>query len=296
MSDFSADWLAQREAIEATARSVQLSDALCRGLARESPLKIVDLATGTGANLRYLAPRLGGQQEWLLVDQDAKLISELPNQMCRWAKESGFTVEVRAEYTLIGAASFECRFRLLALDLATKLYQLPLQGSHLTTASALLDLVSLNWLDRLVARCQTARTVVLFVLTYDGRIVWTPADDDDEFISELVNRHQRTDKGFGAALGPTATQAYIEHLTNRRYLVHSQPSEWRLGPQQRALQLELLQGWAQASLELQPESYARIQVWTQRRRAHIRAGRSSLIVGHADVLGWPAGAGVAKAL
>lgn len=287
MSDFSADWLARREAIDAAARSVKLSDALCHGLATDTPLKVVDLATGTGANLRYLAPRLRSRQEWLLVDHDAKLIAELPRYMAGWAKENRFSLQIQAEHTIISAASFECRFRLLDLDLATKLDRLPLEDGHLVTTSALLDLVSARWLEGLVERCQSARLVVLFALTYDGRIVWSPGDPDDEFVSDLVNRHQRTDKGFGPALGPKATQTLIARLTDRGYLVNSQPSEWRLGPRHHVLQQELLQGWTEATLELQLENRSRVQSWTQRRRAHIRAGRSSLIVGHADVLGWP---------
>ena len=45
---------------------------------------------------------------------------------------------------------------------------------------------------------------MLFALNYDGRIKCAPGDPDDAAIVALVNRHQRTDKGFGPALGPDA--------------------------------------------------------------------------------------------
>ena len=139
----------------------------------------------------------------------------------------------------------------------------------------------------LVERCRSARVVVLFVLTYDGRIVWNPGDPEDEFVTEVFNRHQRTNKGFGPALGPTATQTSMARLMDKGYHVRSHTSDWHLGPSHPMLQQELLKGWTEASVELQSESRSLIGAWAQRRRTRIKAGRSSLIVGHADVLGWP---------
>ena len=53
-------------------------------------------------------------------------------------------------------------------------------------------------------KCRPGRAL-LAVLTYDGRMTLTPPDPFDAHVRRLVNRHQRTDKGFGAALGPLAT-------------------------------------------------------------------------------------------
>ena len=65
MSGFSAEWLALREPLDARSRSAELVARL-RADAPDGTRRIVDLATGTGANLRYLAPRLGGDQDWLV--------------------------------------------------------------------------------------------------------------------------------------------------------------------------------------------------------------------------------------
>src|SRR5512145_1693945 len=103
------------------------------------------------------------------------------------------------------AAPAGVQVRKLLLDLAQDLEALPLDGRDLVTAAALLDLVSASWLARLATRCAAVRADVLFALTYDGRIEWSPAIDGDARMCELVNLHQRTDKGFGPALGPAAT-------------------------------------------------------------------------------------------
>src|SRR5512145_1693947 len=44
---------------------------------------VVDLGAGTGANLRYLAPRLGSPQDWLAVDSDPVLLGELARRARR---------------------------------------------------------------------------------------------------------------------------------------------------------------------------------------------------------------------
>ena len=118
------------------------------------------------------------------------------------------------------------------------------------TASALLDLVSADWLDRL-ARKIVARGLLFYAaLTYDGRVTFEPADPFDAVVIEAVNRHQRGDKGFGPALGPTAGEAAITRFEALRYEVVRGTSDWLLGPQDIEIQGDLLSGWAAAANEL----------------------------------------------
>ena len=105
-------------------------------------------------------------------------------------------------------------------------------GRDLVTASALLDLVSEYWLGALAAMCREKQSVVLFALSYDGRITCSPTEPADEAIRSLVNRHQRTDKGFGPALGPGAAgqasdlfEALGYRVLRDRPIVMAQPVE-----------------------------------------------------------------------
>jgi len=258
MSAFTADWLALREPADAAARAARLVAPFAGRVRR-----VVDLGAGTGANIRYLTPRLGGAQDWLAVDRDPALLADLAAR----APPEG------------------ARVRTLELDLATGLDTLPLEGVDLVAASALLDLVSAAWLERLAARCAEAGAGVLFALTYDGRVEWSPADPGDARMLELVNRHQRTDKGFGPALGPAAALEAAERFSRLGYAIEQARSDWLLGPDQSALQSALVDGWAAAALELAPGERARCEDWARRRRAHIAAGASRLRAGHADLAG-----------
>jgi hypothetical protein len=160
-------------------------------------------------------------------------------------------------------------------------------GRALVTASALLDLVSEAWLRALVARCREAGAAVLFALSYDGRIEFSPEDPADAEVRELVNRHQRTDKGFGGALGPDASATAERVLVSLGYHhVTHERSDWVLGPGSRELQRQLMDGWARAATEIAPERLARIADWRDRRQTHVAAECSRLIVGHQDLAAW----------
>lgn len=261
MSGFTTDWLALREPADAAARAATLVGPFVSGAG--ATRRVVDLGAGTGANLRYLAPRLGGAQDWLAVDSDPALLGALAAR----------------------AAPAGVRVRTLLLDLAQGLETLSIAGHDLVTAAALLDLVSAAWLAGLAARCAAARTGVLFALTYDGRIEWSPAEDGDACIREFVNRHQQTDKGFGPALGPDAAAAAGRIFEERGYRMRSARSDWALGAEARALQAALVDGWVSAAVEIAPRKASALEDWRRRRHAHLATGASRLRVGHVDLAG-----------
>jgi hypothetical protein len=267
MSAFSADWLALREPADHASRSSKLARAIGEVAARGTEMRVLDLAAGTGSNMRYLAGHLSRWQHWLLVDQDPALLAcvAMPTEpsTCR--------VETRQmDLAALGKAADGGIF----------------DGRVLVTASALLDLVSEDWLRALTARCHEVGAAVLFALSYDGRIGWTLDDPDDELVRELVNRHQRTDKGFGPALGPDATDCADRMLASLGYRVQRARSDWLLMPESRVLQQQLIDGWARAAAVIAPDRAASIDGWRSRRLAHLASDRAELIVGHEDLAAW----------
>jgi hypothetical protein len=263
---FSPEWLALREAADSRARSTRLIGRVTQALAKIQPLRIVDLATGTGANVRYLTGQLPENQEWLLVDHDAALLPHLADLAA--PATPGLRVEIR-------------QANLEALDVHL------FEGRNLVTASALLDLVSERWLRALAAQCRAARAVALFALTYDGRIECSPEEEGDGLVRDLVNRHQRTDKGFGPAAGPAATTVAASSFEELGYHVERERSDWVLEPDERELQRQLVEGWGSAAAAIAPERLDDITTWMKRRVAHVDAGNSHVRVGHEDLAAWP---------
>lgn len=263
MSSFSADWLALREPYDSSARDESLAMHLRQRLAVR-PLQAIDLGTGTATNIRYLAPRLGGEQHWLTVDDDPELIALQPREL--------------------RGPEHHCRLEPLRLNLAVELQNLRFDRCHLVTGSALLDLVSAAWVDALASACAQARANVLFALSYDGRIEWTPRLPDDDWLRELLNRHQLGDKGFGPALGPGAIEYTRRAFSAVGFNVQTAPSDWNIAPSETVMQQALLEGWSTAAAEIAPMEQQRIETWSAARQRLIQAGESTLCVGHRDLL------------
>jgi hypothetical protein len=287
MSGFSPEWLALREPFDAAARSAALVAELRSHLpigTGAAPLEIVDLGAGAGSNLRYLAPLLGGAQRWRLIDHDPKLLDAAVAATLEWAAACGARGERRGTVVRIQGDGFAAELSCEHRDLRT-LAALDVPPRGLVTAAALLDLVSAEWLDALAARCVEARASLLFALTYEGRTACTPPDAEDATVLALFNRHQRSDKGFGPALGPDAARAAEAAFRKHGYSVSLSSSDWQIGPDAAAMQHALLDGWLGAAVEMAPERHAALASWHERRRALVAAGRSALRVGHLDLVG-----------
>ena len=303
MGEFSAAWLQLREPIDHRARSAALTTGVLEAL-RVDELRILDLACGTGSNLRYLrgqvllfntrnaeCEKARSDPDWLLVDHDPSLLIEASQRLRAWGESRGLVVS-RDE------AAWRVEGEGLAVTFATKLADLADLSSaselfldrRLVTASALLDLVSAAWLESLASECRVAGAAGLFALTYDGRIHCSPEEPGDDDVRQLVNEHQRGDKGFGAALGPEASAVAAECFGALGYSVEREASDWHLEPDAAELQRQLIDGWSRAAVQMAPDRSAFIREWTDRRLAHVLEGHSRLVVGHEDLAVWLPGA------
>jgi hypothetical protein len=298
VADSLANWLALREPADLSARdaaSESLSElqlllrAVCHGADGARLVRVLDVATGTGSNFRYLATRLGHNQEWLLVDHDPVLLAEALVRVAAWGaahnyrvSRDGSRIVLEAEGSVISAETL-CR-DLGALEGSADIFA----GRDLVTASALLDLVSDRWLRLLAAHCRENNAAALFSLSYNGTSRCTPVEPEDRLILQLFNRHQARDKGLGGlAAGPDAVNCAQRAFGAVGYELRRWQSDWLLRPEQRGLQDQLISGWAEAAIEVAPEAAEMIRGWLLRRLDHVRAGRSHVIVGHDDLLAWP---------
>jgi hypothetical protein len=267
MSGFSAEWLALREPYDLRARNATVLDAVAAAFRDQPAVAVVDLACGAGASLRSIGPRLPSRQSWRLVDNDLGLLARTV------ALAQPPRVSVQAQ----------------AVDLARDL-EPALDGPlDLITCSALLDLVSAEWCERLVVEAAARRLPVYAALSYDGRAVLAPSDAFDAEMVAAVNRHQRRDKGFGPALGPQAASHAVARFEGVGYGVVQGRSDWMFGPHDGAIQDAILAGWATAARELGDVPLDRIAAWFTHRRELVADGRARLQIGHIDLFATPIG-------
>jgi hypothetical protein len=257
------DWLVLRERADAAARSRDLVRLLRERLDPvEGRLVVHDLACGSGAMGRWLAPLLPGPQHWILHDRDPDLLALAETDV---PDATAVTVETR----LSDVTLFEGN------DLA---------GASLITASALLDLLTEDELGSLVDACAGAGCPILFALSVTGRVQLLPADPLDPRIAAAFDGHQRRQTSRGRLLGPAAVDAAAAVFRRLGAEVVVKPSPWRLGDAERDLAAEWLSGWVAAACEQDSTLAAAAEPYRRRRFNEARAGALGVTVGHADLL------------
>lgn len=270
------------------ARSPRLVQLVVDAIGDVETLQVLDLATGTGSNVRYLAERLPGRQRWLVVDRSPDLLALVTDRTASWAAARGYECHAGATGPHVHHKLLDCEIQTLQRDLQRLDDAGLFAGRHLVTASALLDLVSESWLRSLAESCRHAGAAALFALTYNGESSCLPVEPEDELIRQLLNQHQHTDKGLGGvAAGPDAVACVERCFIEVGYQVRAEPTDWNLGAAQGEMQRYLIGDWARAAGELAPVLAPRISSWRGRRLAHVDAGRSRIIVRHHDLAAWP---------
>ena len=265
-----SDWLALREPSDAAARAVELVEEL-QACLPVGGAEIHDLGSGTGSMARWLAPRLPGRQHWILYDRDVELLEMVPaNPPAVPAGAGPLTLETRRR------------------DI-TRLAPNELSGAGLVTASALLDMLTAEELDRLVASCAGASCPVLVTLSVVGRVELDPADPLDEVVQAAFNAHQRRDNRAGRLLGPDALERAVSAFVGRGLDVAVRTSPWQLGSEQAVLASAWFEGWLGAALEQQPDLGDRVISYRRRRRAEAISGLLAVTVHHEDLLATPTG-------
>lgn len=289
MNGFSADWLRQREPFDAAARD---RDLVRRFAAALKPLqagtfRIIDLAAGSGANFRLLAPLLSGDQAWLLVDHDSRLLEAQSAETMRWALREGWRCEKFDAGVTVHSGAATWRAQARPLDLAQALSQLDFTACDAVTTTAFLDLVSADWIETFCDQLVRAQRPLFATLTVDGRRAWQPGHAADALIEDAFARHQSGDKGFGCALGSAATGYVAQRLAAAGYTVSTARSDWQIGQAHREMLRRMAEESVAVALETDPSAAALYGDWLAQRTARIDAGLLTLTIGHLDLLALP---------
>ncbi|MEM8792046.1 MAG: hypothetical protein AAGE80_10540 [Pseudomonadota bacterium] len=199
--------------------------------------------------MRLTAPLFPAGQEWVLVDADPELLASVEP---------------------VAGVVFKTRLADLMLDLEDLLSP----DLDLLTCSALLDLCSAAWLERLADALVRHRLPFYAVLNYDGREVWEPRHPSDPAALAAFHADQRRDKGFGPALGPDAHREIVRMLRERGFEVIEGSSDWDL---QQPGDGPLIEALAEGSASVSND-----RDWLSARR-----GAERVMIGHQDLFARP---------
>jgi hypothetical protein len=260
------DWLVARVTADNAARAAtlttllpQLIDYLIDPDLPDATVQIIDLGAGSGANQRWLAPRLPIPQRWLHVDHNPVISRSQP---------------LPAE-TVIIDASVEALDQLLASSNGRR---------QLVTCSALLDVLTT---EQITAVCQAAinhRVAAFFSLTVTGDLILDPPHPHDQLLSAAFNDHQRR----AGRVGPDASALTVELLGAAKFAVRIQDTPWQLTADSApAFVDQLLTERLAAAVAQDPALVAAAADWLDLRRAQLAAGVLRIELAHCDILGLP---------
>ena len=292
MSGFSSEWLSLREPIDHRSRDSGLKSQVSKYFSHclvspDQPLRVLDLGCGTGSNLRAVASLLPDFQHWTLTDHDLDLLHAAREALQQWGDvellDSGVELEGLDQVPcsasalsshqpqgeprpmLLKYAGKTLKIEFCQIDLAIDIEHLLGRSFDLVTAAAFFDLVSESWIKRF---CENLQTAFYTALTYNGVEQWLPGCHVDGDVLKAFHQDQKSDKGFGIATGPKATDVLVACLKAHQFVSEVASSPWVLeGRSDLALIESLAKGSAQAVRRTGVLEESVIQQWTERNRA-----------------------------
>jgi hypothetical protein len=225
-------------------------------------LEIIDLGAGTGANQRWLSPRLGFVQRWIHLDHDPTISRSLP----------------LPDDTLIIDGSVEPALGWLLANRRS--------DRQLVTCSALLDVLTIDQIDAVCRAVVENHVPALYSLTVTGALTIEPADPYDELFLDAFNDHQRR----AGRAGPDAISLVINALCAGGFTVRTQETPWRLtASDDSAFVEQFLQERLDAVVAQNPNLASPATAWLELRRSQLALGILRIEVGHRDILALPGG-------
>tara|TARA_B100001063_G_scaffold174214_1_gene163304 strand:+ start:1605 stop:2477 length:873 start_codon:yes stop_codon:yes gene_type:complete len=196
---FSKSWINMRVEYDNTSRSSVLIDHLNK-ISREDEIDLIDLCCGTGSFLIWALNENINLKNCRLIDNDIKLLKSI---------KSNLRANLKTKYTIQSNTNnlnllIKKRSKSVSTVLIEKSdcdeYSHTNKIFHIISYSAALDLMSKSSINIALKKIKKDN-ILYFSLCFNGIVKWTPSNPFDKYVLTFFNNHQRSDKGFGSALG-----------------------------------------------------------------------------------------------
>lgn len=244
--------------------------------------RLMDLGAGSGSLFRWLAPIIGGPQQWLWLDDDPTLLAHGLHYTRVWARRLDYRVMPAPDGLVVVTPRGDWCIRTRVHDLHRPPASLPLADADAVACSALLDLFPAGWLAALLGAIAHRPFYAAMSVTAHDRI--RPGHRDDALVWRGYVHALRTGPAEPQRLGSAAPPAL--RALSREHGLHcaAAASDWIIHPRHQAM-LQRMIGFVTGGARLAlPQHAHRIGRWERRRRREAAEGRLSLRIRHQDLL------------
>ena len=124
-------------------------------------------------------------------------------------------------------------------------------------------------------------------LCFNGKVKWTPSNTMDKYILSFFNNHQRSDKGFGLALGSKSIKYISNKAKKADLMVTIKNSPWEiknLSEKDKIFMKRYILDTKKSLFHMEGIDRNILKLWYEQKRYEIENKKISLYVGHNDIL------------
>jgi SAM-dependent methyltransferase len=281
---FNSDWLNERYRFDAEARNEWLEANCVNYFAYLPKLRLLDLGSGTGSNVRYYIEAFPQDQHWTCVEHDPKLIEASRQTIAADLRSRGYREEASGDALCFVGQGHRVEIDWCEGSLLDLAQLLPLASVDLVMANAVFDLFSERQFRQLALDLHKAGTPLLFTLNY-AHMAFQPARPQDEQVIGWYDSHMLRPQSFGQAMGPAGGKKMETILREIGYEVQLAESIWDIRPHDQAM-LGFMLGFMEGAIGELPLSEAEQQsfaAWLQESRQRVQQSSLALAVHHWDL-------------
>ena len=282
---FSKSWINMRIQYDLKSRSDLLIQYLKKNYSNYD-MELLDMCCGSGSFLIWSIKNKILFSKCTLLDYDMKLLKSIKSNLRKNLPKSFIIKSNSNNMNLILKKDNLISSSIIIKKNDCNKFNGKTKKFHVISYSAVLDFMSKSSIIKSLKKCND-NNAIFFSLCFNGKVRWTPTNTFDKYILSFFNKHQRTDKGFGTALGSKSIE-FVKRTANLLDInVTTKNSPWLIynkSDRDKIFLHRYLLDIKKALFHIEGIDKDILRKWYQDKKYDIENKSIKLSVGHQDIL------------